>query len=272
VSAPPAPASIPGDSPLFALGLGIAPALVIAASRVTPRLAVSDAVAGLFVFAGGAAAAVIALVVAARAALAPRSAIALAAAGAAIAAIARLAPLSPVIAAAIVDLGLVAVAHAAGGSVGRRVAHPGHLLPACAVAAAADVASLLHPSGPSHAIEKSERALSVLAIAFPVPGTSEAAPALGAGDLVFLALVFGAARAHRISMPRAFVAAALGLAAAGALAARFATAIPALVPIGAAVVLVIPEARRVRPADRRTTAFAVAIAIAIVLGVLASPR
>ena len=92
------------------------------------------------------------------------------------------------------------------------------------------------------------------------------------GDLVFLALILGVAVRHRVSLARTAAAAALGLAAAGALAAHFEREIPALVPIGAAVVAVVPEARRLRPEDRRTAAVAVAVAVAVVLGVLLSPR
>src|SRR5688572_16813604 len=55
-------------------------------------------------------------------------------------------------------LGLVGIAHAAGSLIGRRVEHPGHVLPACAVAAAADIASVLSPEGPSNAVAKSESA------------------------------------------------------------------------------------------------------------------
>ena len=202
----------------------------------------------------------------------PRFAVALGAVGVLLVGLAALAAPWPRIGVLLDDLGLVVIAHAAGGAIGVRVAHPGHLLPACAVAAAADLASVLHPSGPTHAIAASERALSLLAVGFPVPGTRAVAPVLGAGDLVFLALVFGVAVRHRLSLARAAAAAAAGLAAAGALAAHFEREIPALVPIGAAVVAALPEARRVRPEERRTAAVAVAVAVAVVVGVLLSPR
>jgi hypothetical protein len=220
-------------------------------------------------FVGGASSSLLALTVAARAALSPRAALALAGAGVALIAGAALASRQmPVAAVVFVNLGLTAVAHAAGASIGRRVAHPGHLLPACAVAAAADLASVLHPSGPSHAIAGSERALAVFAVAFPVPGTHAVAPALGFGDLVFLALVLGVAAAHQLSIPRAAVCGAAGLAVAGAGAAILGIAVPALVPIGAAVVLGMPAARRLRAEDRRTATLSIAIAAAVVIGLL----
>ncbi len=105
-----------------------------------------------------------------------------------------------------------------------------------------------------------------------MPGTDAVAPALGVGDLVFLALVLGVAAAHRFSIARVALAAAVGLAAAGGLAAALQREIPALVPLGAAIVACVPEARRLRVEDRRTTVVALALAAAVVLGVLVSPR
>ncbi len=254
------------------LGLLLAPALAAGFAVLAPRLAVSERVAAAVTFGGGAASALLALAIAAHAELSARSALALAAGGLALVG-ASLAPEPPLVALLLVNLGLLAVAHALGGSIGRRVAHPGHLLPACAVAAAADLASVVHPSGPSHAIASSERALSLLAVGFPVPGTHAVAPALGLGNLVFLALVFGVVSAHRLSLARAALAAGVGLAAAGVLAACFEAAVPALVPLGAAVVLGIPEARRLRPEDKRTAVLAAGIAAAVVVvGLLLSPR
>jgi hypothetical protein len=271
VSAPGGPTAPRSLAP--ALGLLVAPALTAAAALAAPRVAVSEAAAAALAFAGGAAASLLALAIAARASYGLRVALALGAGGGALLGVAAVvAARWPVLALVMVDLALVSVAHAVGGAIGRRVVHPGHLLPACAVAAAADLASVLHPAGPSHAIAESERALSFLAVGFPVPGTSAVAPALGVGDLVFVALVFGVAAAHRLSLLRMGVAVAAGLAVAGALAARFEAAVPALVPIGAAVVAGVPAARRLRPEDRRTTAVAVAAAAAVVAGVLLTPR
>jgi hypothetical protein len=254
-----------------ALLLLLAPSLTALGIAIAPRVVVSEPVAAALTFAGGAAAGLLALAASARAEHAPRVAAAIAAAGLALVGVAVLAAPPPAIAAPMVNLGLVAFAHAAGGGIGRRVAHPGHLLPACAVAAAADLASVLHPSGPSHAIASSERALAFFAVGFAVPGTRAIAPALGAGDLVFIALVLGVCAAHRISLGRAAACAAAGLAVAGALAARFEAAVPALIPIGAAVVAGLPEARRLRREDRRVATLSVAIAVAVVVGVLLSP-
>lgn len=250
------------------LGLLAAPAIVAAGAMIAPRLTVSETAAAVIAFAGGACAGLVPLALAAPAVLSPRAALALGGGGLALLALAFAAAPPPAVAAAMVALGLVAVAHATGASIGRRVVHPGHLLPACAVAAAADLVSVIHPSGPTHALASSERALSFFAVGFAVPGTRAIAPAVGFGDLVFLALVLGVASAHRISVARAAACGAAGLAIAGALSARLAAPIPALVPIGAAVVVGLPAARRLRAEDRRTATIAVGIAVAVVIGML----
>lgn len=259
-----------------ALGLLFAPALTAAAALLFPYLVLPDAAADVLQFTGGAAAGVVALAIAARAELPPRAALALGAGGLLLLAAELLAaPHAPnaVVAVTLGNLGLTSLACAAGGAIGRRVAHPGHLLPACAVAAAADVASVIHPAGPSHAIAANERALSFFTIGFPVPGTRAVAPVLGLGDLLFIALVFGVAAAHRLSVARAAAAAALGLAAACALAAFFGWhEMPALVPVGVAVVALVPQARQVRAEDRRTTVVAITIAAGVVVGLLVARR
>jgi hypothetical protein len=148
------------------------------------------------------------------------------------------------------DSALVCVAWAFGASLGKRVQHPSHLFPASVVAASADLVSLLSPEGPSHAIARSDRALSVLTVGFPVPGSFAVAPALGVGDLLFMALVFGVARQHGLPFVRTVLLCALGTAIAGLAAARFSFAVPALVPIAAALLLGLPAIRKLRRADR----------------------
>jgi len=164
-----------------------------------------------------------------------------------------------------VDTALVCLAWGLGALLGRRVQHPSHLLPACVVAASADVISLLSPEGPSHAVAHSERALSLLAVWFPVPGTREMAPALGVGDLLFIAFVLGAARAHRLSYPRAIACALAGVTAAGVAAAWLGVAVPALVTIAAAVVLGLPGIRQLRVADRRAAHVSMSVAVSLAL-------
>jgi hypothetical protein len=167
-----------------------------------------------------------------------------------------------------VNFTLVMLAHAVGGAIGSRVVHPGHILPASIVASAADVLSLVHPEGPSHSIAASERALSLLAIHFPVPGVGVMAPVLGLGDLVFLSLVLAVVVRHRLSLLRASALGLAGVFAAGAFSALLEAPVPALIPIAAAITAGLPEARALRPRDRRTTQIAAAIAFSVVVGVL----
>jgi hypothetical protein len=269
-SPPGVPSQALREAPLaFAvLGLLVTPALTVVAAIVFPRLSMPEAFAAALHYGAGTTSALVALTIAARATLGDRAAVTMFVAGAALVGVASMAHPAAAFAAVLVNLGLTAAAHAAGGAIGRRVAHPGHLLPACAVAAAADFASVVHPSGPSHAIAGSEKALSLLAIGLTVPGTHAVAPVLGVGDLVFLALVFGAAVAHGLSLIRVAGAAACGIALAGVLAALLEREVPALVPIGAAIVAGVPATRHLRREDRRTATFAIAASIAVVIGIL----
>jgi len=91
----------------------------------------------------------------------------------------------------LVDAALVALAWAVGTSIGARVQDPSHLLPACVVAGSADLVSVLSPEGPSHAIAKSDQALSVLATWFPVPGSHAVAPARGFLHRAFVGVAVG---------------------------------------------------------------------------------
>jgi hypothetical protein len=249
------------------LGLLIAPALTVLAAALLRRVTLGDGATEALTYGAGTATAITALVATARAQTPGRVAVAIAACGVALAGASFVLRGWPLAAAALVNLGLVAVGHALGASIGHRVAHPGHLLPACAVAAAADVASVVHPAGPSHAVAESEAALSLVAVRFPVAGTGSFAPVLGVGDLVFVALLLGVAVAHGISLIRVSLAVVTGVALAGVASALLAAAVPALVPIGVAVVALVPSARRVRVEDRRTTALAVALATAVAVGI-----
>jgi hypothetical protein len=176
---------------------------------------------------------------------------------------------SPIATVILVDTALVGLSWAVGCSLGRRVQHAAHLFPACVVAASADIVSLLSPEGPSHAIAESDRALSVLATWFPVPGSSALSPALGVGDLLFMALALGVARAHGLSYPRCVLACLGGTALAGVLAGWSGLAIPALVPIAALLVLALPPIRQLRHGDRNAARWSMLIASSMALATFA---
>jgi hypothetical protein len=251
-----------------AIGLLLTPSVAAIAALVLPHFPLGERGANLVVFGGAASTTLAALGIAA--AFCPRWSSRLAVALVAMALLAGFAALGVASsgAAVAVDAALVAAAWAIGTSIGRRIEHPGHLLPACVVVACADAASMVSRFGPTHAMAESERALSVVAVAFPVPGTSSFAPVLGIGDLIFVAIVLGAAAAHGLSMGRVAAYAWIGALAAGAVSAVLETAVPALVTIGAAVALGIPEVRRIRPQERRIATMAMAIAVSLAAAVI----
>ena len=242
------------------LGLLLAPCVVLLATRLLPSIPLGEPWAGVVAFAGAAGVSIAGLAIAAWSATALAPALLVAGASGLTLIALAIKPPSPPVLLPIVDAALVGLAWALGTSLGRRVQHAAHLLPACAVAASADLVSLLSPEGPSHAIAQSERALSVLAVWFPVPGGNAVAPALGVGDLLFMGLVFGVARAHALPYARAVGACAVGTAAAGLAAAWLGVAVPALLPIAGAVVLGLPAIRRLRRADRMAAVWSMALA------------
>ena len=245
------------------IGLLVTPTVVGIAALALPHVHLDAGGASLVVFVGSASITVLALAIAApsRVPLSSRLTTAIVAA-IALGAFA-FAGVNGAIAAVVVDTAIVALAWAIGATIGRRIEHPGHLLPACVVVACADAASVVSAWGPTHAIAESERALSVMAISFPVPGEASVAPALGVGDLVFMAIVLGAAAVHGLSLVRTALLCGAGTLIAGAASAVLATAVPALLPIGAAVVIGLPAARQVRLHERRVAALAMVIAVSV---------
>ncbi len=250
-------------------GLLLTPVLAAVTKIFAARISLDPSFGNALAFAGGALVPLCGLGLATRANVSLRVHVAVALGAAVILGVLALRRVAPLTAMLCVDFALVSLGWALGSAIGARVQHAPHLLPACVVAACADTISLLSPEGPTHAIAESERALSVVATWFPVPGTNALAPALGLGDLLFSALVFGVARAHGLPYLRAVALALAGTVAAGVAAARFGVAIPALVPIAAAILLGFPAIRKVRPADRAATTWSIAIASTLVIAVLA---
>src|SRR5690606_19994305 len=111
----------------------------------------------------------------------------------------------------------------------------------------------------------SKRALAVLALPFPVLGTDDVVPTLGAGDLVFVGLILGVAAKHGISRFRTYVAAMVGVLLAGLASALLEAAVPALPAIGLAALVGIPQARAVPPRDRKVATVAVVAAATLAL-------
>lgn len=167
-----------------------------------------------------------------------------------------------------VTLCLLAVGCLLGAFVGSRIQHPGHLVVVAYVSSLADLYSVLTPSAPSARIVHSKALLSVLALSWPTPGVSAAAPLLGVADVVMTALYLAAARRHRLGVVRTVVALAAGYAAVFTLVAVTAWPLPALPFLGIAVLCAHRDAWRIPRHERRRAflgmaVFTVAIATAV---------
>jgi len=257
------------DSWLLALGLSLTPCAVAIAAYALPHVHVDANPTNVIAFAGATLFPIIGLSLAAKATATRAVTFAVTALAAALLLAIALRQPSPLATVLCVDSALVGLAWALGCSLGRRVQHESHLFPACVVAASADLASVLAPEGPSHAIAESERALSLLATWFPVPGSAALAPALGLGDLLFMGLTFGIARAHGLPYARCVITCAIGTALAGAAAAWSGLPIPALVPIAALLVLTLPAIRRLRRNERKAAHWSMLIAGSVALATIA---
>jgi hypothetical protein len=155
-----------------------------------------------------------------------------------------------------------------GGAIGERVEHPGHVLPATIVAAAADCASVLSPEGITNAVAQNERALATFALAAAIPGTEAITFVLGIGDLIVIALVLSVARKFDVSRARVTFACALALVVAFVASALLAAPVPALLPIAIVVNLLVPPFRRLRQKDRSVAIAALVVAVGVVVVVL----
>jgi hypothetical protein len=255
----------------LALGLALTPCAALASAALLRGAHIGAALADALAFAGAALLPVFGLASGARykGALVVALCVGLLAGSVLLTLAAFGARVGPTVSLVAVDSALVALAWSVGASIGRRVQHASHLLPACVVAASADLVSLLSPEGPSHAIAQSDRALSVLATWFPVPGGHALAPALGVGDLLFMGLVLGVARAQALPYTRTVFLCALGTALAGVAAATLGVAIPALLPIAACLIAGLPAVRALRSNERKAALWSMLIAGSVALASIA---
>jgi hypothetical protein len=254
--------------PKLAVGLALTPGAAWTTNALCSGAAVSSALGSALSFGGAALLPIVGLSLAATCQALLAGTLCVAAASAAVLIALAYAQASPSTMLLLVDTALVALAWALGTTIGRRVQHASHLLPACVVAASADLVSVLSPEGPSHAIAGSDQALSVLATWFPVPGAHALAPALGVGDLLFMALIFGVARTQALPYLRTVCLCILGTVLAGFAAAALGTAIPALLPIAVCVLVGLPAARQLRPSDRRAARWSMLIAGSLALATI----
>lgn len=160
---------------------------------------------------------------------------------------------------------VLALGTSLGASVGLRIAHPGHLLAVMLASSGADLWSVLSPSGISRAVVDSAAAVQrAVAVSAQVDSQQGPDAMIGLGDVIFSALYMGAARTHQLALGRMRLAVLLGLVASGLVALALGMPLPALPLMGLAVVVLVPEARKVAPRDRTATAFAGALLLAAI--------
>jgi len=165
------------------------------------------------------------------------------------------------------SFGLILAGGTLGAAVGSRMQRSGHILAVALVSAGVDLWSVTSPHGPTHAIVRNPALVRLLTVSVAVPSMREPQPAIGVGDVVFVALYLAAAQ--RFSLPRGRTLAVLGagVLAAGGAAMAAGTPVPALPLIGFAMVLGHRAAREVHPEDQRATLFAAAVFVSSVLRV-----
>lgn len=257
---PPAPTAPSTGSPWLVLGLLLCP-LVAAAVQIAPSMGERGLPIGA---AAGLLGIVLALAVAARAVLSRGVVLASLVLAIAWIVYAYFAKGFGFVHLVVAEIALLVLGHVIGAAIGRRVEHAGHVLPATAVAIAADVASVFSPEGVSNVIASDEASLRALVLAFPVPGGEGFTYVVGLGDLVFVALLFGVAVKHGVSRLGVALAVSIGAGAAIAVSAWIQSAVPALVGIGLASVALVPAFRTVRPRERRVVLAACVVAALVV--------
>jgi hypothetical protein len=256
--------------PRFIAGLALAPVVLSLATWLAPRLPLAPGTQDLATFASAVATVIAGLFVLSAGWLPARGRLVVGAVAASIIGALAIFGVQSALAVILVGSSLVALGHTVGHAVGSRIEHPGHLLPACVVAACVDLASVIHPQGPTHAVVSSQRALDLLTLTFPVLGTPAFAPSIGVGDMVFVALVLGTAVRHRISTIRVALLAGAGLVLAGLASALLEAAVPALPAIGLCVVLGVGESRQLKRRDRKTATVFMVGAVTLAVGVVIS--
>jgi hypothetical protein len=163
---------------------------------------------------------------------------------------------------------LLAAGTSLGAFVGSRIEQPGHLLFVAVASSLADIFSVAAPEGPSAAIVRSEVALSVLALSWPMLGSQQISPLLGVGDVVFTALYVAAARRHDLPVSRTLGALAFAYAMTMLAVLAAAAAVPALPFLGGAMLLAHPRTWRVPERDRRRGLVALSVMTAVFIALV----
>jgi hypothetical protein len=171
-----------------------------------------------------------------------------------------------------ISIALLAGGTALGSLVGTRIEHAGHLLFVALASALADVFSVTSPEGPSAAIAKSDVALRIAAVSWPMIGSGSIEAFLGVGDVVFTGLYIATARRHELPLRRTVLALAAGYCATMLAVLVLQVAVPALPFLGGAMLIAHPEARQPPVAERRRGFVVLSVMAALFLVLLFRPR
>jgi len=164
--------------------------------------------------------------------------------------------------AALVLLAVLLGCSALGGIVGANVEKAGYLLVVAIISSLVDGYSVLTPEGITAQVVEDEVLLSVLAISWPMAGSSEIFPLLGMGDVTLTSLYFVAARRHGLSPWRGLIMFAIAYLAVAGCVFVAERALPALPFLGLAAVAAWPEVRRIPKEDRRQAWGGIAFVVA----------
>jgi hypothetical protein len=169
--------------------------------------------------------------------------------------------LAPSLAAVAITVTLLTGGSLVGAAVGGRIDHAGHLLVVVIVSVLVDTFSVFHEAGPTAAVVSRPALMAVLALPWPVLGTTTFSPVLGVGDVVFAGLYLAASRRFALNLWRTRIAVAAGLVATMVAVIIVVRPLPALVGMGVAMVVAHPEARKLAPEDRRPALLAVGLLV-----------
>lgn len=150
-----------------------------------------------------------------------------------------------------------------GAAVGGRIEHAGHLLVVVVVSLMVDSFSVFHSAGPTAAVVERPALIAVLALPFPVFGTSMIAPVLGVGDVVFAGLYMAASRRFSLGARRTAIAIASGLVATLIAVTLIELPLPALVGMGVAVLIAHPRAWHLPKKDRKRALIGMALLVSL---------
>lgn len=155
-----------------------------------------------------------------------------------------------------------------GGYIGALFEFPGMLMVVSYVAALADCLSLIHPQGLTAQALRHPRALALLMLSVPLLGSARIVPVVGIGDVAFVVLYVAGARATGLSPARTLIALGIAMCAVAITVQLLEVSLPALPFLGASVVLVHPEARRLPVAQARRVVANLAVVTLILGGLL----